>query len=218
MGLQFLLDGPERVLARDQLGRPVRRQHQQPGRAAPSARAELVHGGVIAPVQVFEHQHERGVGGQGLDRLVPLAEHPFPAGGRLRWDRSGRCRPSVSSTRPARWGRTGRAPRTRAGPARGRVGRKRRAAERKPRLAHDARSMGRGRSTKDYSSSPEPGRRPPGPSCRSPALPSRRPPAARPVPPVAAKRPVARTRHRAPPGKPGDPTTLRASRRRWASR
>jgi hypothetical protein len=61
------------------LGRSIRRD-QEPTRRFPPTRqySQQVQGGGVAPVQVFKHQHQRLPGGQQLQCLGELSEHPFP--------------------------------------------------------------------------------------------------------------------------------------------
>ena len=59
------------------LHRPIRPQQQQP-RGGPPLRqiGQGLHGGGITPLQVFEHQHQRRVGRQDVERLGQLPQHP----------------------------------------------------------------------------------------------------------------------------------------------
>ena len=61
------------------LGGPIRREQEQTRRFPPTRQdGQQVQGGGVAPVQVFEHQHQRLLGGQPLQGLGELPEHPFP--------------------------------------------------------------------------------------------------------------------------------------------
>ena len=48
--------------------------------AAPRQERHQVQRRMIAPVQVFEDQDQRGLGGQRLDQFGTLAQHPLPRG------------------------------------------------------------------------------------------------------------------------------------------
>ena len=103
---QFLLDPLERVVLEDSstAGGP---HHQQPRRLAPSGQQrQRCDRRRVAPVQVFEHQHHRALGGQYLERLgqlpqharrggiLPLARSRCPC---LRRDSAGRCASQVGA-------------------------------------------------------------------------------------------------------------------------
>jgi hypothetical protein len=63
-------------LARARVGRPVGAEHEQPGGlAAAQERVEQVQRGVVGPVQVLQHEHERGGGTRCVERLEHLAQH-----------------------------------------------------------------------------------------------------------------------------------------------
>ena len=73
-----LLEHPaQRVRPHHHVHRAIRPQHEEPGWVAPLRQVgEQVHRGHITPVQVFEHQHQGGGPGQGLQGLRQLAQHP----------------------------------------------------------------------------------------------------------------------------------------------
>jgi hypothetical protein len=69
---QLLLDSPQRMPAQDDVYRPIRADEQQPrGLPAPGQPGEHVQRGRIAPVQIFQHQEQRALPAQRLDRLGP---------------------------------------------------------------------------------------------------------------------------------------------------
>ena len=77
--LQFLLDGGQGMGTAPHFGRPIRADEEQ-ARRFRSARqyCQQVQSGGIAPVQVFEHQHQRLPGSQQFQGLSQLPQHPFP--------------------------------------------------------------------------------------------------------------------------------------------
>ena len=95
---QLLHHAAQRMRPEHHLHRTIRPQHQQPRRLAPLRQVgEGLDRRVIAPLQVFQDQHQHPVGRQHLQRLGELAQHP----GRRQpvqaaWSRSS----SVSLTRP----------------------------------------------------------------------------------------------------------------------
>ena len=80
--LQLPLDALQRMLAEDDVDRPIRADHHQPcGVAAPGEVADQIERRVVAPVQILEHDDERRLDGDRVHRLGHLAQHAF-AGGR----------------------------------------------------------------------------------------------------------------------------------------
>jgi hypothetical protein len=64
--------------ARDHIRGPIRAHHQEPrGRAAAGEHGQQIDRRRIAPMQVFEPQDERRLGGQRLERLGQLPPHPL---------------------------------------------------------------------------------------------------------------------------------------------
>ena len=81
--LQLPLDAFQRVVAEDDVDRPIGADHHQPRRvAAPRQVADEIERRVVAPVQIFEHDDQRRLGGDRLDRLGHLAQHAFAGGAR----------------------------------------------------------------------------------------------------------------------------------------
>ena len=63
------------------VGRPVGSEHEQPRGLAPAGQAgQQVDGGRVAPVQVFQDEHEKLVGAQGVEGVEQLTEHPVTRG------------------------------------------------------------------------------------------------------------------------------------------
>ena len=78
---QLLDDAAQGMRPDRHLHRPIGPQHQQPcGSPALRQIGQGLHGGVITPLQVFEHQHQWRLGGQHVEGLGQLAQHP--GGGR----------------------------------------------------------------------------------------------------------------------------------------
>lgn len=76
--LQFLLEPFQRMPPHDQLHRPIGADHQQARRLPPPRQGgEQVQGGIIAPVQVLQHQHQGGLRGHRFQRLRHLPQHPL---------------------------------------------------------------------------------------------------------------------------------------------
>ena len=77
-GKELLLHRLERMPAGDQLGRPVGADHHQM-RGPPTAGdvRDQVQRREVAPVQVLQHEHERRVRRQRVERLAHLPEHPL---------------------------------------------------------------------------------------------------------------------------------------------
>jgi hypothetical protein len=77
VSLQFLHHRVHGVAPHDGVHRPIRAQHQQPrGFATPGHVGEPLDGRQIAPVQIFQHQHEGALGRQRPDHLGQLPQHP----------------------------------------------------------------------------------------------------------------------------------------------
>jgi hypothetical protein len=73
-----LLDCADGVLVGAGLGGTVRSDDEQPSGVPPlRQKRQEVGGGVVAPVQVFENEDDRRMGGQGLQKSSNLAEHAF---------------------------------------------------------------------------------------------------------------------------------------------
>jgi hypothetical protein len=73
--LQLGLQAFQGVLAKDHIDGPVRADQQEPRRvAAPGEICHEVQRRVIAPVQVFEHEDQRVLGGDGFDRVGQLPQ------------------------------------------------------------------------------------------------------------------------------------------------
>jgi hypothetical protein len=69
------------MLPHKHLDRPIRPEHQEAGGyPAPRQIAHQVQRGDIAPVQILEHQDQRLLGRQGLQRLGELPQHAFACG------------------------------------------------------------------------------------------------------------------------------------------
>ena len=63
---------------RDHIRGPIRPHHQEArGLAAPGQHGQRIHRGKIAPVQVFQPQHQRPLGGQRLECPGQLPRHPL---------------------------------------------------------------------------------------------------------------------------------------------
>ena len=78
LGSQLLLDGLQRMPARDELCRPVRTNDHQPGFAPlPRQVRDQVQRRVVAPVQVLQHEHQRRFGRERLERVAHLSQHPL---------------------------------------------------------------------------------------------------------------------------------------------
>ena len=73
---QLLDHAPQRMRPQHRLHRAIRPQHQQPRRLPPLGQVgQELDRGVVTPVQVFEHQHQRRVGRQHVERLGEFAQH-----------------------------------------------------------------------------------------------------------------------------------------------
>jgi hypothetical protein len=73
---QLLLDGAERVLTEDDVGRTVGGEQEEPnGLVSPREVRDQVERRVIAPLQIVEPEHETARGTHRLERLCHLAEH-----------------------------------------------------------------------------------------------------------------------------------------------
>jgi hypothetical protein len=80
--LQLVLNAAQRVVVERLLDRPHAADHQQPCRlAAPGDAADQVDGRRIAPLQVFEHQQQRPLPREHLERIGDLAQHAHRHGG-----------------------------------------------------------------------------------------------------------------------------------------
>ena len=56
-----------------------RPKHQEASGCPPAGhQRQEIHRRRIAPVQVFEHQHQRHLGGQGIQHFGPFPEHALP--------------------------------------------------------------------------------------------------------------------------------------------
>ena len=74
--LELLLDGLQRMRRARHIRRPVRSQDQQTRRVpTPGQHAQQIDRGRVAPVQVFQYQHERRVTRHRLERLHQLPQH-----------------------------------------------------------------------------------------------------------------------------------------------
>ena len=61
------------------LTRPIRPEHQETGGGPPAGQQrQQIQRRMIAPVQVFEHQHQRPLGGQGVQHFGPFPQHTLP--------------------------------------------------------------------------------------------------------------------------------------------
>ena len=81
MRRELLLDDTERVRAHDHVDGTIGgEEHQASGLSAPGKGRDEIERRVVAPVDVFQHEHEWHLGGQRLERLGHLAEHPLPRG------------------------------------------------------------------------------------------------------------------------------------------
>src|SRR5262249_32799409 len=68
----------DRMALGGRLVRPVRADHEDPsGLASPGKRVEEIDRRGIAPVQILDHEQERHGGGDRVDRVDELAEHPL---------------------------------------------------------------------------------------------------------------------------------------------
>ena len=71
-------DAPDRMLGRPRLAGPIGAEHEQPGGLVPAGeRAQDVDRRGIAPVEILEEEQEGTVGGDSLDGLDELPEHPL---------------------------------------------------------------------------------------------------------------------------------------------
>jgi hypothetical protein len=81
MGHERLLHGVERMDAAEDLGRPVAADEEQPCRADALAQiGERVDRGCVAPVNVLEHEDQRAVGRERLERVAELAQQAIAIG------------------------------------------------------------------------------------------------------------------------------------------
>ena len=73
---QLLHQAVQRVRVEHEVHRAIRPEHQQL-RGLPPLRqvGQQVHRGPVTPLQVFEHEHQRGVGRQHVERLGEFAAH-----------------------------------------------------------------------------------------------------------------------------------------------
>ena len=66
----------ERVVPNDHIGGPQSGKEHQPARlAAPGHARDQVDGGRIAPLQIFQHEHDRAVLRQHFEGVGHLAQH-----------------------------------------------------------------------------------------------------------------------------------------------
>jgi hypothetical protein len=74
MRLQFLLERLERMFPHDQLHRPIGADHQQPRRFGPAGQnRQRLDAGMIAPVQILQHQYQRLLGAEHFERVGQFA-------------------------------------------------------------------------------------------------------------------------------------------------
>ena len=79
MPLQLVVHDMQRMAPLQRVGETIRAQQQESSRFPPSRQhCKQVEGGVVAPVQVFEHQQQRLSGGQQIKGLSQFTEHPVP--------------------------------------------------------------------------------------------------------------------------------------------
>ena len=73
---QFLLDTLQGMPTHQRLDGPIGRQNEQPRGAQPAGQIrQQVQRGIVAPVQILQHQQQRAAGRQHLDRLGQLPQH-----------------------------------------------------------------------------------------------------------------------------------------------
>ena len=66
------------MIPREHLGRAISCQNEQTRRLRSSGnRRNQFEGREIAPMEIFKRDYERGVGGEGFQRLCHLAQHPL---------------------------------------------------------------------------------------------------------------------------------------------
>jgi hypothetical protein len=76
---QILFDGLQGMPMDGHLHRAIRANEQEPGGLPPLRQPGYeVQRGMIAPVQVFENEHQRTLCRDGIHRLGQLAQHAFP--------------------------------------------------------------------------------------------------------------------------------------------
>ena len=81
LGSQLLFDGLQRMPARDELCRPVSTDDHQPRFASlPRHVRDQVQRRVVAPVQIFQHEHQRRFSREGVKRVAHLSQHPLARG------------------------------------------------------------------------------------------------------------------------------------------
>ena len=83
MRLQFPLDGLQWMVTQHHVDRSIRPNHDQPRRVpAPCQISDEVHGRVVAPVQILEHQDQGPFRRHRLEGVGNLAQHPLARGAR----------------------------------------------------------------------------------------------------------------------------------------
>ena len=108
---QLALDRGDRMPAHDRVGRPhVHRTRRRAGPRRWARRGQEVDGRVVAPLEVFDHQHERDLGGERVDAgrswcnvcagvLGAAAATPGGRSPSTPRSQSGACRARTASTR-----------------------------------------------------------------------------------------------------------------------
>src|SRR6202023_602831 len=75
---ELLLHRAQRVIAREHLGWSIRPENEQARRlSSPGDRRNQFERRKIAPVEIFEREHQRRFRREGLQRLRHLAQHPL---------------------------------------------------------------------------------------------------------------------------------------------
>ena len=70
---EILRHSLERMAVHNHVDRSIRTEHQQSGRLSPPRQpSQQVQCGMIAPVQILEHKHQRLLGREGFQRLSQL--------------------------------------------------------------------------------------------------------------------------------------------------
>ena len=76
MSLQFAFDALERVFAQDHFNWAISaNNHELGGISTPGQVRDQINSGKVAPVQVFQHEDQRMLGSERLQRVCHLAQH-----------------------------------------------------------------------------------------------------------------------------------------------